>query len=297
MAVDRAGHAAPLPTEGRDYSDPRVSPDGRSVAVHVQDSHDDVWVAGVERGVLTRLSFDPGEDETLVWSSDSRTIAWAATRADRRGIYKRASDGSGDEQQVWMLDKHTHVREWLPDGRSLLLEIQDIQTDTDVLRLDLSGQPTATPVLRTPSNERNSRVSLDGRWLAYVSDASGRGEIYIRSFPSGDAMIPVTSGGGDQPVWARDGRTLFYRAGGAIQEVSFEAGASPSPGKPRALFPDSFANPQAGGHTGFDVFPDGRFLMIQYPNAGRESGSARTGIVWVFNWLDELKRLSSGGKN
>ncbi len=62
---------------------------------------------GRERGVLTRLSFDPGEDETPVWSPDSRTIAWAATRADRRGIYKRASDGSGDEQLVWMLDKHT----------------------------------------------------------------------------------------------------------------------------------------------------------------------------------------------
>ena len=232
MAVDRAGHAAPLPTEGRDYSDPRVSPDGRSVAVHVQDGHDDVWVAGVERGVLTRLSFDPGEDETPVWSPDSRTIAWAATRANRRGIYKRASDGSGDEQQAWMLDKHTHVREWLPDGRSLLLEIQDIQTETDIWRLDLSGQPTATPVLRTPFNERNSRVSPDGRWLAYVSDASGRGEIYIRSFPSGDAMIPVTSGGGDQPVWGRDGRTLLLSRGrrhpggvlrGGCQSVAREA--------------------------------------------------------------------------
>jgi hypothetical protein len=79
--------------------------------------------------------------------------------------------------------------------------------------------------------------------------------------------------------------------------VSFEAGARPLLGKAHALFPDSFENPQAGGHTGFDVFPDGRFLMIQQPNSSPESGPARTGIVWVFNWLDELKRLSSGGKN
>ena len=85
---------------------------------------DDVWVADSERGTLTRLSFGAGEDETPVWSPDGRFVAWASSTSDMiRGILRRPADGSGKEELLWKLDKHAHLREWLPDGRSLLLEI------------------------------------------------------------------------------------------------------------------------------------------------------------------------------
>lgn len=291
VVVGRDGNSSLLPVEARDYSDPRVSPDGRLIAVHLQGDQNDVWVTDLARGTLTRLSFDAGEDETPVWSPDGRFVAWAASRSDvMRGIYRRAADGTGQEELLWKLDKHAHVRDSLPDGRGLVIEILDPGSNIDIWRLDLDGKPTATVYLQTPFNERTSRLSPDGRWLAYVSDESGRDEIYIQSFPQPGTKLPVSRNGGDQPVWSRDGRSIFFRGGGAIQEASFEASPRPMVGLARSLFADHFESPQGSGHTSYDIFPDGRFLMIQASEAQPGTIVARPEIIFVFNWLEELKR-------
>ncbi len=291
-AVERSGKSSVLPTEARDYSDPRVSPNGLFVAVHLQGDQNDVWVADIARGALTRLSYDDGEDETPAWSPDGRTVAWASSRSDLvRGIFRRPADGSGREELVWRLEKHCHVRDWSPDGKTLVLEILDPNTSGDIFLLNLEGTPAATVFLQTPFNERNSRLSPDGHWLAYVSDESGRDEVYIQAFPPGGSKLQVSSSGGDQPVWSHDGYKLFIRGGGKIQEVPFRPGAPPSIGSITELFPDRFENPQAGGHTGYDVFPDGRFLMIQ----SQATPGAREEIVVVVNWIEEVKqRISTG---
>jgi len=286
-AVDRTGKVSVLPAEARAYSDPRVSPDGRFVAVHLEGDQNDVWVTDAGRGTLTRLSYDPDEDETPAWSPDGRLVAWASSRADLvRGIFKRPADGSGSEELVWRLEKHTHVRDWAPDGHTLVIEIQDPDFSADIWRLDLEGTPTATVFLQTPFNERSSRLSPDGRWLAYVSNESGRAEVYIQAFPQGGAKLQVSSSGGDQPVWSRDGRKLFFRGGGSILETAFQASTPPTVSAAVVLFPDRFESPQAGGHTGYDVFPDGRFLMIQ----SQAQPDAREEIVVVINWIEELKQ-------
>jgi dipeptidyl aminopeptidase/acylaminoacyl peptidase len=296
VAVDRNGKVTPLPVDLHDFSDPRVSPDGRMVAAHLQDGQNDVWVADVLRGTMSRLSFEPGEDETPAWSPDGRTVAWAATRGSvTRAIFRRAADGSGKEEMIWSHENHSHLREWLPDGKALLLEILDSKMGMDIWRLDLEPKPTATLFLQTPFNERNSRVSPDGKWIAYTSDESGRDEIYIQSFPAAGAKLQVSTGGGDQAAWAHNGKSLFFRAGGFMQEVTFESTPRLMVSKPRDLFPDAFESPQVGGHTGYDVFPDGRFLMIQVPEA-RAATSSRYNFVYVFNWLEEIQRLTSSGK-
>ena len=278
-----------LPAEPRLYSDPRVSPDGKFVAAHLQGDENDVWVVSVERGTLTRLSFNNGEDETPAWSPDGRTVAWAASRSDLvRGIFKRSVDGSGNEEIIWKLDQHAHVRDWTPDGRSMIYEASDPQTNNDIWRLSLDGQPSATPVLQTPYNEHNSRLSPDGKWIAYSSNESGRDEIYVRSFPHGEAKITVTTSGGDQPVWAHDGRMIFFRANGQLCAIDFQPGPQPTVSNSRTLFADTYDSPQAGNHTGYDAFPDGKLLMLKSAN---ESGFQRTQIVMVFNWLDELNQL------
>ncbi len=295
--VDRAGKATVLSLDVRDYSDPKISPDGRLVAAHLQDAQNDVWVADVARGTMSRLSFEPAEDETPVWSPDGRTVAWSATRGTlARGIFRRAADGSGKEELVWSLEKHAHLRDWLPDGRGLLLEVQDAKSRTDIWRLDLGEKPAATVFLQTPFNERNSRLSPDGRWIAYVSDESGRDEVYIQSFPAAGAKVQVSNSGGDQPVWSRNGKALFFRGAGAMQEATFEASPRLSVGKPRTLFPDQFESPQVGGHTGYDVFPDGRFLMIQSSDARQNAGASRYELIFVFNWFEELRRLTGTEK-
>ena len=295
VTVSASGKVSSLAAQPRDYSDPRVSPDGRFVAAHLQGEQNDVWVTDVSRGTLVRLSLDAGEDETPVWSPDGRSVAWAGSRADvLRGIFRRPADGSGSEELVWKLEKHAHVRDWTPDGRALVLEIVDPYTNNDIWRLNLEGTPSAVPFRQTQFNEGSSRLSPDGHWLAYVSAESGRDEIYIQSFPQPGAMTQVSTTGGSQPVWSRDGRKLFFRAEGAIQEITFEPGSPPSVSKARRLFDDTFDSPQGalGGHTAYDVFNDGQFLMIQ-PVDKVDRGQ----IVVVVNWIEELKRLVPRGKD
>jgi eukaryotic-like serine/threonine-protein kinase len=289
VRVSQTGQVEVLPAEPRLYSDPRVSPDGHFVASHLQGDENDVWVVGVERGSLTRLSFSPSEDETPAWSPDGRTVAWAGSRTNLiRGIFRRPADGGGNEELVWSLNLHAHVRDWTPDSKALIIETADPKTNNDIWRLDLEGQPTATPIIQTPFNEHNSRLSPDGHWLAYSSNESGRDEIYIQPYPQGGSRLTVTTSGGDQPVWARDGRTLFFRSNGGVCAIDFVAGVQPKVSNVRVLFPDRFDNPQAGNHTGYDVFPDGRLLMLQ---SSTDPESTRTKIVMVFNWLEELKQL------
>jgi serine/threonine protein kinase/Tol biopolymer transport system component len=297
VAVDRAGKASPLPLDMRDYSDPRVSPDGRQVTAHLQDAQNDVWVADAARGTMSRLSFDPAEDETPIWSPDGRTVAWSATRGTlARGIFRRPADGSGKEELVWSLENHAHLRDWLPDGRALLVEILDPKLGMDIWRLDLGEKPTASVFLQTPFNERASRLSPDGRWLVYSSDESGRDEVYIQSFPSAGAKVQVSTGGGEQPVWARNGKAVFFRGAGAIQEATFETSPRLAVGKPHALFPDFFESPQMSAHTSFDVFPDGRFLMIQAADSRLNAGPSRNDLIFVFNWFEELRRQAATEK-
>ncbi len=288
VRVSQTGQAEVLPAEPRLYSDPRVSRDGRSVAAHLQGDENDVWVASVERGTLTRLSFGTGEDETPAWSPDDRAVAWSGSRTDLiRGIFRRQADGGGGEELIWKLDLHTHVRDWTPDGKALIYETSNPKTSGDIWRLDLEGSPKATPVIQTPFNEHNSRLSPDGKWIAYASNESNRDEVYIQKYPEGGSRLIVTTAGGDQPVWARDGRTLFFRSNGEVYAVDFVAGPQPSVNNGRSLFPDRFDSPQAGSHTGYDAFPDGKLLMLQSTS---EKDGGRTKIVLVFNWLEELKQ-------
>jgi len=284
--VDRSGKVSVLPLEVRGYSDPRVSPDGRLVAAHVQTEQNDVWVANTDRGVISRLSFDPGEDETPAWSPDGRWVAWAATRAGTvRAIFRRPTDGSGAEELLWKTENHTHLRDWLADGKTMVVESVSPSSGTDILRLELGEKVTATIFLQTPFNERNSRVSPDGRWIAYTSDESGRDEVYVQSFPEPGMKLQASVGGASEPVWSRDGRSIFFRGEGSVQEVSFQANTQPVAGKPLPLFSDKFESPQGGGHTGYDTRPGGGFLMIQSAESKNTSNPAESQMVFVFNLL------------
>jgi dipeptidyl aminopeptidase/acylaminoacyl peptidase len=284
VAVDSRGAAATFSVEPRFFSDPRLSPDGDQLAVHLQEDDNDIWVADLKRGSLMRLSADPGEDETPAWSPDGRFLAWTATRASLpRGIYKRAADASGGEELLWSADTHLHVTDWSPDGTTLLLEIQNPETLADLYRLRLGAPPALEAFATTRFREHSGRISPSGRHVAYVSDESGRDEVYVQSFPEPGGRLQVSTSGGAQPLWSRDGRRVVFRGGGSVQEVRFTPGPKAAVSVPRALFADRFESPQSSNHTGYDMLPDGRWLMVERADADR--AERRSEIVVVLDFF------------
>ena len=287
VLVSPSAQMTVLPMESHAYSDPRVSPDGRTVALHRQDAQNDVWTGDIGRGTLTRHTFGPGEDETPVWSPDGQWIAYAASRDQvGRGIYRRRiSQSDAPEELVYKSQFHMHVRDWTPDGRTIIFE-QLVKGTMDVWMVDLSDQK-ARPILRSEFTERASRLSPDGRWIAFDSDESGRAEVYIQAFPGPGRRVRISTDGGAQPIWSRDGRRLFFRRGDAVYQATFLDGGPPDVSIPRRLFADTFLRPQGATHTSYDAMPDGRLLMLQREKL--QQPARQMAVHVVLNWFQELK--------
>ncbi|HXG54489.1 MAG TPA: hypothetical protein VNJ03_03845, partial [Vicinamibacterales bacterium] len=237
------------------------SPDGTRIAAHVFEDGRDNWVVDLRRGSFMRLTFDPGEDETPIWSPDGTVIFWTSTRASvPRAIYRKAADGSGAEQTIWTGDGHVHIGGITPDGRTLVISIIRSQ-QTDLATIDVaSGR--LTPLLTTPFVKTEPALSRDGTWLAYTSNESGQEEVYVQPFPSMQGRTQVSAGGGSQAVWSRNGRQLFYRGNGKVMAVDVSTTGEFVASAPRPILDDKFDNPQGYGHTGYDVTSDGRFLVV-----------------------------------
>jgi serine/threonine-protein kinase len=181
-----------------------------------------------------------------------------------------------------------------PDGKTVVFHETQPNGQYDVMTSPLENNRTATPLIRTNFNERNPQISPDGQWIAFDSDASGRFEIYVRPFPDVQrGQWQVSTSGGEQPIWSRDGGELFYRSpSGAVTGVRVQPGSAWSAGKPVEIVKTGYwAGDNAAGFVNdtYDVARDGRFLVIKEQTA--PSTTAPTSIVVVQNWLEELKRL------
>ena len=281
--VDRRGTLQPLPVPARDFDQPRVSPDGRHVAVTVRGDNPDVWAGDVGRGTLTRLTFEPSEDETGVWSPDGKQIAFAASRGTgaqtSRQLLRKAADGSGAEEILFRGEGHAHASDWTPDGRTLVFTNTVPATGVDIWILPLEGDRKSRPFLQTPFNENWPRLSPDGRWLAYESNESGRNEVYVQPFPGPGGKWQVSTDGGGRPVWASSGRELFYRNGNRVMFAPVQPGTSFTAGTPSTLFEGRFED-------AYDVAPDGkRFLMLRTQDAALVPQ-----VNMVLGWSEELGR-------
>jgi Tol biopolymer transport system component len=268
---------------------PRVSPDGRFLARHRADalrSNPDIWVDDLERGSTLRLTTSADHDSMPVWSPDGTEVAYRAGTLDKPTIGLAASDGSGVKRTMACPKSPCQPSDWSPDGRFLVLTVGRM----DVWTMPVGSEGQAQPLLTESFAERDARISPDGRWLAYVSDETGRPEVSVRSLTGPARRVVVSSGGGDQPVWRRDGAELFFAGPeGRLFAVSVRQG--PPFDMLRAPRASRGANaglsfgaatrlnvPPLGErheNTIYDVSLDGRIVYFQHPtdlNPPREFG-------------------------
>jgi serine/threonine-protein kinase len=275
--TDRDGRVTPL-FEAFGF-DPRLSPDGTRVALD-ERGRGDVWVWDLDRGTRTRISSAVGPDETGTWSPDGRWIAWSAQHpGETPALYRRRSDGSGPAERLWSDERHHHVSSWSPAG--IVVTVDDEETGWDVLVLDPDDPSDPRPLLNATFNESSPRVSPDGGLLVFVSDETGRNEIYVQAFPEPRARVQVSVNGGEQPVWRPGTREIVYRGSGQIMSVTLGPGAPPTVSTPQALFEDRLPYLGAADHTAYDVDREGRFLTLHEPTE-----APRRHIRIVFDWME-----------
>jgi eukaryotic-like serine/threonine-protein kinase len=206
-------------------------------------------------------------------------------------IFWQLANGSGGVERLTTGESDQVPNSWSPDGQLLAFVELNPTTGYDIWVLRMSDRK-AQPFLRTPFNESSPQFSPDGRWLAYLSDESGRYEVYVQPYPGPGGKWQISTDGGTEPVWNRNGRELFYRSGDKMMAVDIATQPSFVAGKPRMLFQGQYT-PNPGRLPQYDVSPDGqRFLMLK---PTEQAGAAPTQINVVLNWFEELKRRVPAG--
>ncbi len=191
---------------------------------------------------------------------------------------------SGPAEPLLTKPYHQVPSSWSPDGQTLAFVEVNPTTVWDSWFLPRGGEPV--PFLVTEAWDRWPAFSPDGHRLAYESDGSGQVEIYVRPYPGPGGVVAISTGGGKDPVWSRDGRELFYRQGNQMLVVAVEAEPRFTVGAPQVLFAGRYSG-GAGSGPGYDVFPDGHFLMIELVEQTDET-STPPQIIVVENWDQEL---------
>jgi eukaryotic-like serine/threonine-protein kinase len=284
--VNRNGAEQSLAVPVHAYGQPRLSPDGRRVAVGIAEHERQVWLYDLSRETLTRLTFQGNNNAVPFWTPDGKRIAFTSNKEGPRNLFWQLADGSGGLERL-TTSEYIHIPgSWSPDGQLLAFAEVNSTTGYDIWVLRL-GERKAQPFLRTPFNEAAPQFSPDGRWLAYISDESGRNEIYVQPYPGPGGKWQISTEGGREPLWNRNGRELFYRSGNKMMAVQITTQPSFSAGTPKVLFEGQYQL-LALSTPNYDVSPDGqRFLMLKPID---QAAAAPTQINVVLNWFEELNR-------
>jgi len=284
--VDRKGMEQALPAPPHAYRYPRFSPEGQRVAVSIEESGSDIWVYDLARDTSTRWTFQGSLNLMGAWTPDGKRLAFTSDKEGAPNIFWQFGDGSGGLERLTTSEYIQAPNSWSPDGQLLAYIEINPSTGYDIWVLRLSDR-RAQPFLQTQFNEGAPRFSPDGRWLAYVSDESGRYEVYVQPYPGPGGKWQISTDGGTEPVWNRNGRELFYRSGDKMMAVDIATQPSFAAGKPRMLFEGQYV-PTPATFPDYDVSPDGqRFLMVK---PSEQAGAAPTQINVVLNWFEELKQ-------
>ena len=281
--VDRNGKELETAGEAGDSREPALSPRGDRLAFDMADARAnnfDVWVRDLARGVNSRLTFGAGGEFAPTWSPDGSRIVFTA---DGRGLFEKAADGTGEEKELLKAAELVFPTDWSRDGRYIAFSWQGKDTGFDAWVLPTFGDRKAIPVLKTPFNEGSTIFSPDGGFIVYVSNESGRNEIYARSFPGQGGKWQVSSDGGSDPHWRADGKEIFYRAPDQkIMAVEVKTGTGFEVGVPKALFLGRFQ--PATARNRYVPAGNGQRFLIVAP-LGRDAMAPTT---VVLNWFEGL---------
>jgi Tol biopolymer transport system component/tRNA A-37 threonylcarbamoyl transferase component Bud32 len=286
--VDRDGQTRHLGVEPTAYEWPRISPDSSRVAVteRTADGKLDVWVLDFARQARTRLTLH-GNGILPCWTPDGKEIMFGMPKANSSmvAIYGTAADGSGQPRLILEGSNPRFPITWSPVGRQLAFVEWHPRNMRDIWIYSESAQPQAEPFVATPFDEYAPKFSPDGRWLAYVSNESGRYDVYVKPFPDGRGRWLVSVGGGTEPAWAPDGQVLFYRNGNDMMEVQVRTEPTLAVDPPTVVFTKAFKT-GVFGTLSYDVSADGRrFLMIE-----RNLEMIPNHLNVVLDWGAELQQ-------
>ncbi len=285
--ISRDGSPTPITREVRGYSNPRLSPDGRRIAVVTgEQDKTDVWIYDMDTGTFSRLSSVEAVASPS-WTPDGKRVVYAGLGGKERfAIWSQPADGGSPAEKLFDTSGLTVGATVSPDGRSVLYTTYN-NNSWDIFRVQLDSGRASAPYLASSYGELEPRFSPDGRRVAVVSDESGTDEVYVRSFPDPAARVQISAGGGNEPTWSADGTRIFYRFGNVI--MSAKLATTPSL---RVLSRDTAVTKAGSMLTGglvsnYDVAKDGRFL-------GLVSNRDDYQLIVAPNWLPELEQRLAG---
>ncbi len=291
IQVDRSGRALQdLAVPAGLFARGQISPDGRRAAWEYSSSSGDptsIWALDLTRETMQRMTFE-GEGYGPIWSPDGRQIAFTRPTKGRQALWTMRADAPGSESLLLELPNlyNTPV-EWMPDGRGIIYRAQGTDTQQDIMLVTLGDPAASRPLLATRFNELQGTLSPDGRWMAYLTDETGRLELYVRAFPSLEKQTRVSPAGAHagatmehrvgRPLWSRDGRELLYFAadGRTMLSVEVRPGETLEFGTPRPLFRLPPGTAEMCAAPGLDRF------LLAVPREGQSNHAATVLLNWT----------------
>jgi serine/threonine-protein kinase len=283
VLVDESGVATPIGLEPQAFAHPKFSPDGTRIVVRVaRTGGSDLWLIDVRTKAMTKLTNGVAIDDQPEWTPDGKRVLYRSIEPSGTTLKSIPIDGSEAPTVVVNSSLDPYHGGLSRDGKWLIARSGDLAIpDRQIFVAPTSGDRTPRLLVKGPGSHFAPTLSPDDRLLAYVSDVSGRPELYLRPFPESGEPIQVSRAGGLEPVWSRDGRTLFYRFGRAIMSVTV---SSPpiTISAPRVVFEGTYLSD--GAFDNYDVASDGKhFLMLQSVDRQAET-------IMVYRWADELRK-------
>ncbi|MDP9362161.1 MAG: protein kinase, partial [Acidobacteriota bacterium] len=283
---DRAGKPTGTIGAPANLWDPRLSHDGKRVALSVGDVHGagDLWTYDVGRPLQARFTFDPADDIAPVWSHDDAYVIFTSYRGPGN-IFRKVSAGSGSDDAVVTSKLRKVMEDSSPDGDTILYAQSSPRTRWDLIAYSLA-EKKAVPFAATEFNEVGGQFSPDGHWVAYVSDESGRNEVYVARFPASAGKWQVSNGGGIMPRWAHSGSEIVYFTGGTLMAARIHLGDTVEIEMPHQLFTVRLRYFPGIVRTQYDVAPDDQRFLINVTSEEQ----AQTPVTLYQNWIAKMAK-------